>query len=101
MRNAKRRQEFIKGKTETASNKEPSNSDKDMDSSQEVYCDKCGRNFKTDQGLNIHVGKAYKSEDELENGKDKFLELYLPAEDRDDRTNHLANSTLNYDEEEN
>ena len=63
------------------------------------------RNFQTDQGLNIHVGKAYKSEDELENfrenGKDKFLELYLPAEDRDDRTDHLANSTLNYEEEEN
>ena len=77
----------------------------DMESSQGFNCDQCDRNYKTDQGLKIHVGKAHKSEDEPEHfreyGKDKSLELSLPAEDRDDRTNHLGNSTLKSDEEKN
>ena len=65
-RNAKRREEFIKRKAETASNQESFDSDneKDMESSQHFKCDQCDRNFKTDQGLKIHIGKSHKSEDE-------------------------------------
>ena len=70
-----------------------------------LYFDKCDRNFKTDQGLKIHVGKAHKSEDEPENfgeyGKEKSLEFSLPAEDRDDRTTLHANYTLKSGEDKN
>ena len=75
-----------------------------MESSENFKCDQCEINFKTDQGLKIHYGKSHKSEDEPENlgevGKDKSLELSLSTEDRDDKTNHLVNSTLNSDEED-
>ena len=47
----------------------------------------CDRNFKIDQGLTIHIGKAHKSEDEpknlRENGEDKTLDLSLPTDDRE------------------
>ena len=44
-------------------------------------CDQCGRNFKSYQGLKIHVGKAHKSDDEPANLRydknNKSLELSL------------------------
>ena len=70
-----RREEFIMRKAETAPNQEPTYSykDKDMESNQDFKCDWCGRNFLKNQWLKVHVGRAHKSEDELENGKDKSL----------------------------
>ena len=72
--------------------------------SPDFKCDQCDRNFKTDQGLKIHVGKAHKSEDEPEHIRDnvkyKSLELSLPADNwQTEKTNNLANSTFDSNEE--
>ena len=74
-----RREEFMKRKAETASNKEPFDSDKVMENSQDFKCDQCDINFKIDQGLKIHVGKAHTSENLRENTENNYLELSLPA----------------------
>ena len=46
---------------------------------EDIECNQCKRRFKTEPGLNIHIGKAHKTEDVLEklreDENDKSLDM--------------------------
>ena len=97
-RNARRRKEFLASK-EAKNTSEESTTKGDQEFILEDFeCNQCKRRFKTEPGLNIHIGKAHKTEDVLETMREGENDKSLDLSFYNERGNSFSNSTITEEE---